>query len=387
MRIALITPGGVDRTGVDRVIPCMLWLIERLIQAGHDVQVIALQQEPRPGRWQLLGAEVHNIGVRPRALRGIAKLLALHAEKPFDVIHAFWAGTGGKVGGAGRVLAGIPMVLTLPGGDIVRLPEIGYGGYLTPGSRAITALTLRSAAFVTVPSEPMRAQARRERVEALRVPLGVALDRWPPAPPRRRDPARPLRLLQVASLNRVKDQATLLGAAALLREAGLDFVLDIVGEDTLAGEIHAAISRMDLGHHVRLAGFQPQARLRGWVERADLAVFSSLSEGAPIAMLEAAVAGVPTVGTAVGHILEYAPEAALAVPTGDAQALAAAILRLAGDEDLRLGLAEAAQRRALAEDADYTAAAFLDLYARAIRTREVQQAGGHRAGLFRTVRR
>jgi glycosyltransferase involved in cell wall biosynthesis len=76
------------------------------------------------------------------------------------------------------------------------------------------------------------------------------------------------------------------------------------------------------------------------------------------------------VGTAVGHVAEYAPEAAIAVPRRDAGALAAAILRLAGDEELRLRLAHAAHARALAEDADFTAAAFLDLYARAIHARK-----------------
>lgn len=370
MRIALITPGGVDRTGTHRVIPCMLWLIERLTRAGHDVQVIALQQERRPGRWRLLDADIHNIGSRPRSLRGIAKLLALHREKSFDVVHAFWATIPGLVGSGGRVLANIPMVLTLPGGDVVRLPEIRYGGHLTAKSRAVTALSLRAASFVTVPSETMRAHARSVGVDALRVPLGVALDRWPAAPPRRRDPARPLRLLQIASLNRVKDQPTLLAAAAQLRDARLPFTLDIVGGDTLRGEIHAAVSALKLGDHVRLPGFQPQDRLRDWVDQADLMVFSSLSEGAPIAMLEAAVAGMPTVGTAVGHIAEYAPDAAIAVPRRDADALAAAILRIAGDEDLRMRLASAAQARALAEDADFTAAAFLDLYARAIQARK-----------------
>lgn len=369
MRIALITPGGVDRTGSHRVIPCMLWLIERLTRAGHDVQVIALHQEPRPGRWRLFDADVHNIGSRPRSLRGIAKLLALHREKPFDVVHAFWAGTPGLVGGGGRVLADIPMVLTLPGGDVVRLPEIGYGGHLTARSRAVTALSLRAASFVTVPSETMRKHARSVGVDALRVPLGVALDRWPSAAPRRRDPARPFQLLQIASLNRVKDQPTLLAAAARLRDADLPFTLDIVGGDTLGGEIHAAIYALRLEDRVRLPGFQPQDRLRGWVDQADLMVVSSLSEGAPIAMLEAAVAGVPTVGTEVGHVAEYAPEAAIAVPKRDSGALAAVILGLAGDEDLRLRLASAAQARALAEDADFTAAAFLDLYARAIRAR------------------
>lgn len=370
MRIALITPGGVDRTGSHRVIPCMLWLIERLTRAGHDVQVIALHQEPRPGRWRLLDAEVHNIGQRPRSLRGIAKLLALHREKPFDVVHAFWASVPGLVGSGGQILAGIPMVLTLPGGDLVRLPEIRYGGHLTLKSRTVTTLSLRAASFVTVPSETMRAYARSIGIDALRVPLGVALDRWPAALPRRRDPARPIRLLQIASLNRVKDQPTLLAAAVRLRDAHLPFTLDIVGEDTLGGETDAAISALKLADRVRLPGFQPQARLRDWVDQADLIVVSSLSEGAPIAMLEAAIAGVPTVGTAVGHVAEYAPEAAIAVPRRDAGALAAAILRLAGDEELRLRLANAAQARALVEDADFTASAFLDLYARAIHARK-----------------
>lgn len=370
MRIALITPGGVDRTGSHRVIPCMLWLIERLTRAGHDVQVIALHQEPRPGQWRLADADVHNIGSRPRSLRGIAKFLALHREKRFDVVHAFWAGMPGLVGAGGRVLADIPMVLTLPGGDVVRLPEIGYGGHLTARSRALAALSIRAASFVTVPSETMRAHARSVGVDALRVPLGVALDRWPAIPPRRRDTARPIRLLQIASLNRVKDQPTLLAAAARLRDARLPFTLDIVGEDTLGGEIGAAISALQLEDHVRLPGFQPQAKLRSWVDQADLMVFSSLSEGAPIAMLEAAVAGVPTVGTAVGHIAEYAPGAAIAVPARDAEGLATGILRLAGDEDLRLRLAKAAQTRAVAEDADFTAAEFVDLYARAIRARK-----------------
>jgi len=370
MRIALITPGGVDRTGTHRVIPCMLWLIERLTRAGHDIQVIALQQEPRPDRWRLLDADVHNIGSRPRSLRGIAKLLRLHREKPFDVVHAFWAGIPGLVGGGGHVLADIPVVLTLPGGDVVRLPEIRYGGHLTATSRAVTALALRAASFVTVPSETMRAHARSVGVDALRIPLGVALDLWPAASPRRRDPAQPLRLLQIASLNRVKDQPTLLAAAVQLRAANLPFTLDIVGEDTLDGEIHAAISALKLEDRIRLPGFQPQAQLRDWVDQADLMVVSSLSEGAPIAMLEAAVAGVPTVGTAVGLVAEYAPEAAIAVPRRDAGALAAAILRIAGDEELRLRLSNAAQARALVEDADFTASAFLDLYARAIHARK-----------------
>ena len=66
--------------------------------------------------------------------------------------------------------------------------------------------------------------------------------------------------------------------------------------------------------------------------------------------------------TAVGHLLEWAPGAAATAPVGDATALADAIARVLGDESLRLAMAAAAQRIALAEDADRTAQAFEALY-------------------------
>ena len=79
-------------------------------------------------------------------------------------------------------------------------------------------------------------------------------------------------------------------------------------------------------------------------------------------LLEAAVAGVPTVGTAVGHIAEWNPEAALAVPCQDPAALADAIQLLLDDEELRMRLANEALRRASQMDADQTALAYNRLY-------------------------
>jgi len=115
---------------------------------------------------------------------------------------------------------------------------------------------------------------------------------------------------------------------------------------------------------VRFLGFKTQRELRLLMESADLLVMSSLHEAGPLVALEAAAVGVPTVGTAVGHIAEWAPAAALAVPVGDASALADAIRRLLADEELRLRLAAGAQLRALCEDADHTARAFEALYLR-----------------------
>ena len=47
---------------------------------------------------------------------------------------------------------------------------------------------------------------------------------------------------------------------------------------------------------------------------ADLLLVTSRREAVPIALLEAAVARVPAVGTAVGHLVEWSPYACHAVP-------------------------------------------------------------------------
>ncbi len=363
MKVALLVPGGVDRGGTHRVIPCLLWLIERIAAAGHDLHVFAFAQEPEPGSWDLLGARVHNAGRRPRRPRVLAQLLAEHRRAPFHVLHAVWAAPAGTVAAlAGRVL-GVPVLLHLTGGDLADLPGIGFGARARRRGRAWVRLAVAGASHVTVPSAFVLEQARALEIRAERLPYGVALDRWPPRFPRRRAPGEPARLLHVGSLNRVKDQGTLLRAAAALVAAGVRFRLDVVGEDTLGGSVQRLAAELGLGEAVRFHGFLPHTALRGWVERADLLVVSSRHEADPIVLLEAAVAGVPAVGTAVGHLADWAPEAAAAVPVGDAAALAREIAALLADEDRRLAMAARAQARAVAEDADFTARRIQRLYA------------------------
>jgi glycosyltransferase involved in cell wall biosynthesis len=138
--------------------------------------------------------------------------------------------------------------------------------------------------------------------------------------------------------------------------------MDIVGVDTLDGEIQRLAIELGLDDQVRFLGFRTQRELHALMSAAHLLVMSSRHETGPLVLLEAAIAGVPAVGTAVGHLAEWSPAAALAVPTADRMALADAIERLLRDEDLRLQLAWSGQRRAMREDADHTARAFEALY-------------------------
>ena len=360
MKIALILPGGVDRSGEYRVIPVFLSLIRRLAHT-HEVHVFALRQEAQADSWQLAGATIHNIGDGRTRWRAIEAIRTEHANAPFDLIHAIFSGSCSFVAVVAAKLLQLPSMVHIAGGELVALHQIGYGGRRKWWSRWREALVLRKADIVTAASAPIVDSLRVLGIQGRRVPLGVDLRAWAPLAPRSRK-EKQAHLIHVASLNRVKDQTTLLQALSQLLQAGVDFRMDVVGVDTLNGEMQKLTTQLGLDNHVRFLGFKTQSELRPIMQSADLLVMSSLHEAGPLVLLEAAVAGVPTVGTNVGHIAEWSPAAALAVRIGDPAALAQAIGMVLADESLRLRLASEAQHRAITEDADYTARTFEALY-------------------------
>lgn len=362
MKIALVVPGGVDRSGEKRVIPALLALMRRLAHR-HELHVYALSQEHRPGTWTLEGACVHNVGDGRTRARAVQAIVREHRARPFDVLQSVWSGAPGTVAVMAARLLRRPCLVHVAGLELVARPDVPGGGRQRWRGRLREALNLRAASAITAASAPIVQSLAALGHHAERVPLGVDLETWPSRPPRRRSDGDPLRLIHVASLNPVKDQVTLLHALARLVREGVDFRMDVVGEDTLGGRVQALCGELGLVERVRFHGFLTRSQLRPLVEAADVHVVSSRHETGPLVALEAAVAGVPTVGTRVGHLAEWAPTAALAVDVADAEALAAAIRTLSVDEHRRLAVAEQAWRRATAEDADCTAARFEALYA------------------------
>jgi glycosyltransferase involved in cell wall biosynthesis len=370
MRIALVVPGGVGPDGVRAVIPALLSLVERLA-VRHEVLVIATEQRARPDEYDLRGARVLALGSAGRGPLGRLRLTrrALTALATFrpDVVHAIWLGLGSTI----AVLAGwrlkVPVVASIGGGELVDIPRIGYGGARSWRGRLHGRLALGRAAAVTAGSRSALEPIAGRRLDARWIPLGAEriTERDMPLETRRADDA--LRLLVVASVNRVKGPDVVLGAvlrsgAALGRRVHLDWI----GEDTLAGASTTLASALGLTDLVSFRGFRPHDQVLAAWARADISVQGSHHESQGVAVLEAAMAGVPTVGTEVGLVAELAaldPPAAMAVPVGDARALADAIVELARDEDRRRHLGGAAREWALGHDADWTAAAFEAVYA------------------------
>jgi len=361
MKIALIIPGGVDRSGHERVVPVLLWLIERLARR-HSLQVFVLDYYAEPCTYQLFGATIHDLGrvTGPPGLRRVriaARLAkALRQHGPFDVVHAYWGMPAGVVTTAIADQIRAPIVVSLSSGELVALDDIGYGLQRRWLDRRASRRMITRASAITVPTSYMASLLAAHRRAPVIIPMGVDATRFVHST---RTDGPPWRLIRVASINRVKDYPTLLRAIAALPES---ITLDVVGEDRLGGAIRRFAADLGIDRRVTFHGWQPTNRLATLYQSAHINLVSSRHEASNVTMLEAALSGIPTVGTSVGYVSDWHPERAVGVPIGDWLALAEAISSLLRDPGRRHRIAANARQWALAHDADWTANAFEALY-------------------------
>jgi glycosyltransferase involved in cell wall biosynthesis len=144
----------------------------------------------------------------------------------------------------------------------------------------------------------------------------------------------------------------------------------IAGRGELENELRARAAALGVTDRFHLLG------LRGDVDNvlagADIFVLPSLSEGVPLALLEAMLAARPVIATAVGEVptvLDHG-RAGVLVPAGDAAALASALGGLLTDTDRRRQLSDAALQRASEEySLDRMMERYIAIYAKLIARR------------------
>ena len=162
--------------------------------------------------------------------------------------------------------------------------------------------------------------------------------------PRPRGPGEPLRVLCASSLWKGKGQDVLLAAAARARALGapLEVVIAGGGRDDWRAELERRRAALGLADGARFTGLLPRAELVREFERAHvLAVPSTWAEPFGLVTLEGMAAGLAVVVSDAGASPELVRDGVegRVVPAGDAQALAAALVELAGDDRRRLELA------------------------------------------------
>lgn len=149
----------------------------------------------------------------------------------------------------------------------------------------------------------------------------------------------------VGRLSREKDHATFLRAASAIGRVRPDVRFLIVGDGPMRDAIEADIKKLGMPEQVQVLGERTDAL--ALIKLLDVLVLTSVSEGLPNVLLEAAVVGTPVVTTAAGGAAEVVVdgETGYVVPCGDAEGIAERVLELLSNGALRKRLIEASLDR------------------------------------------
>lgn len=149
----------------------------------------------------------------------------------------------------------------------------------------------------------------------------------------------------VGRLAKVKGHAYLIEAIDRLKDDFPTIRLFIAGDGPLLPDLRTMIESKGLADRVKLLGFRDD--IRALLASFDIFVLPSLSEGLPIALLEAMSLGVPVVASRVGGIPEVIVDDSqgVLVSPGNPSALANAIQMLFVDRARREALGIMGKRR------------------------------------------
>ncbi len=349
-------------------------LAEGLVQAGHQVTVLACDPGPVTRRETLCGVEVIKAGRLTTAASmplSLAQARFLIRQRP-DVVHIHSPYPLGELTnwllGRGRV------TIITHHSDIVR--QRGWLRLYAPLLRRVLAAADR----ILVDSPPYIEtspwlQPVRHKCQA--VPIGIDVQRF--TPPARRSGAG-TRLLFVGRLRYYKGLDTLLQAMVFVPEARLE----LVGDGPLRAELELQSQALGLQDRVDFVGEVDDAHLPGYYRQADVFVLPSNSraEAYGIVLLEAMASGLPCIttelGTGTSWIVRHGVTG-LVVPPNDPRALAGAIRRLLQDPDRHRAMGAAGRRRV---EQEFTVGHMLRrieaIYRETLAEKEA--AGGGRAG-------
>jgi glycosyltransferase involved in cell wall biosynthesis len=375
-RILLVT-SNFPRWAGDSTTPFVQVLASDLIALGWQVDVLA-PHAPRAAEVEVLGGvpverfrylfpeSAQTVCYQGGALANLEKqplnklkLPALVAAEwlavqkralsgDYDLIHSHWVLPQGFVGMLAAGLCNLPHVITVHGSDIFLLTS----RLLEAAKRA----AFNRARVVTVNSSVTEARTRQvapDVKDLRRIPMGIsnhALSSEERAQAeeirdRFRNPRGPL-LAFVGRMVEQKGGEDLLRAVALVSSRLPELRLLMLGEGPERAKWEQLAAELGIASHVTFLGWVEPERVRAHLSAVDIFVGPSRgTEAQGLAFLEAMSAGTAVIAARSGGVLDVVQHerTGLLVDQAAPSELAAAILRLSGDEVLRARLVAGAR--------------------------------------------
>jgi len=357
---------GVRQSGIHQY---AVNLIEHLPAALRDDQVIVYANNT-PIKSESRSISVHNpvIPVEKPAVRVAWENLVLPLQvrrHNVDLYHGL-AFTSPRA-------IGVPSVVTIHDLAFVRWPEQVPGRRSLYLSRAVRNSAKRAERVIAVSEYTKRDVIELLGVPADRIdvtPLGVdqslrrasieAIDAF-----RMTNGLTIPFFLAVGNLEPRKNLPALIRAFALAAdEIPHDLVL-VGAEGWRTKALHQALAEPAIRDRVRLQGFVPADELTLWYSACDFFIIPSLYEGFGLSLLEAMACGAPAIASNRASLPEVAGDAAL-LAEPDLESLAAALMVMAGNLELRTVLASKGPAQAANFTWQRTAELTVECYRKAV---------------------
>jgi glycosyltransferase involved in cell wall biosynthesis len=336
---------ALDVGGLERIV---LSLVRAGQQQGHRVSVVCVE---RPGK---LGVEAQAeeatvvsldkpSGRYPVFIQKATTVLA--GLKP-DIIHTHQIGAAWYLGQSARLL-GRPVIHTEHGNHFSQ----ANSWWKVIKTRLFMRSTVRHIdKFCCVSDEIAAAVTRWWTVPVAKVDIvanGIPTDSRAdlPSPKAIRaslgiSASAPV-IGTVGRLAEVKQQGMLIRALQHVRRMLPTAHLVLIGDGPERSRLEALTHDLGLTDWIHFLGYQ--SRPEQYLRIMNVFSLTSRSEGFPVSLLEAWLAGVPTVCSAVGGIPDVVTHEVdgLLFPPGDDAGLVSSLIRILQDEPLRQRLAEA----------------------------------------------
>ncbi len=311
------------------------------------------------------------------------------ATRRYDLVHIETAFPLGLIAALTPRSLQPPLAVTLPGADIMCVPEFDYGYARFLAVRMLLPFVFRRADVLRADSPQIRSLAVRlgaapDSVSA--IPYNITEDSYPPAGTGldalrqhsrvsiceryHLDPSRPV----VVSLNRLhpfKGIEYLVEALPYARAGGVDVQALIVGPNRRTkrfGDYGAYLQRraeeLGVASAITFTGGIPHDQTMAHLAAADVVVVPSVAESFSRVVVEAAAVGTPPIVTCTTGVSDYvaAAECGIVVAPRSGEAIGAALVRLLRDRSLWETYARRCPPMAAAFDSRTIARQLLHLY-------------------------
>ncbi|QDK81073.1 glycosyltransferase family 4 protein [Spirosoma sp. KCTC 42546] len=328
-RIAFIVNGGI---GGNYKGEGNCWFIELCeeIAKSYELTVFSFVRvvpDFKPKGYQLIGIPFEGYThVLIRFIYLFFKLIYFCVKYRYTIIHAFWAFPSGTLALMIGKLLGIKTAITVAGGEVTSIPAINYGLFQSGLTKNFIKYTAKYVDVLIAPShyQSKKLNSALSYRKIVVIPFGIDLAKFPVT---EKTLESPYQFIYLGDINKVKDLPTLIKTFQKITQY-VDAQLDVLGLDTLDGEIQALAKQMDLSDKVTFHGRQPNRELTTYLRQAHILLHTALSDAQIVAVNEALASGVVVCGTRVGLIDDLENRITLAAPVGDINALVENVLLL-----------------------------------------------------------